>query len=132
MNPDRQVSSPRILPLRPYGLGDVLEPGQWRPCGIFRRARRLGECVEASAIPAAHLSRRILKGHGTEDGESSSGGSNDENESTPIDLRLLSACPSKEGAGIAFADLTSPSPAFVDVSQQEVETLNPLVAAMIR
>ena len=41
-------------------------------------------------------------------------------------------CPSKEGAGIAFADLTLPSPAFVDVSQQEVETLNPLVAAMIR
>ena len=41
-------------------------------------------------------------------------------------------CPSKEGAGIAFADLTSPSPAFVDVSHQEVETLNPLVAAMIR
>jgi Ca2+-binding RTX toxin-like protein len=39
-------------------------------------------------------------------------------------------CPS--GAGIAFADLTFPSPAFVDVSQQEVETLNPLVAAMIR
>ena len=41
-------------------------------------------------------------------------------------------CPSKDGAGIAFADLTLPSPAFVDVSQQEVETLNPLVAAMIR
>ena len=41
-------------------------------------------------------------------------------------------CPSKEGAGIAFADLTLPSPAFVDVSQQEVETLNPLVAPMIR
>ena len=41
-------------------------------------------------------------------------------------------CPSQEGAGIAFADLTSPSPAFVDVSHQEVETLNPLVAAMIR
>jgi RTX calcium-binding nonapeptide repeat (4 copies) len=41
-------------------------------------------------------------------------------------------CPSKEGAGIAFADLTLPTPAFVDVSQQEVETLNPLVAAMIR
>jgi RNA polymerase sigma-70 factor (ECF subfamily) len=34
--------------------------------------------------------------------------------------------------GIAFADLTLPSPAFVDLSQQEVETLNPLVAAMIR
>jgi hypothetical protein len=41
-------------------------------------------------------------------------------------------CPSEEGAGIAFADLTAPSPAFVDVSQAEVETLNPLVAAMIR
>ena len=41
-------------------------------------------------------------------------------------------CPSKDGAGIAFADLTLPSPGFVDVSQQEVETLNPLVAAMIR
>jgi Ca2+-binding RTX toxin-like protein len=34
--------------------------------------------------------------------------------------------------GITFADLTLPSPAFVDVSQQDVETLNPLVAAMIR
>jgi hypothetical protein len=41
-------------------------------------------------------------------------------------------CPSKDGAGIAFADLTAPAPAFVDVAQQEVETLNPLVAAMIR
>jgi hypothetical protein len=41
-------------------------------------------------------------------------------------------CPSKEGAGIAFADLTLPSPVFVDVSQHEVETLNPLVAVMIR
>ena len=41
-------------------------------------------------------------------------------------------CPSKDGAGIAFADLTVPSPAFVDVTHQEVETLNPLVAAMIR
>jgi RTX calcium-binding nonapeptide repeat (4 copies) len=41
-------------------------------------------------------------------------------------------CPSKEGSGIAFADLTLDSPAFVDVSLQEVETLNPLVAAMIR
>jgi hypothetical protein len=39
-------------------------------------------------------------------------------------------CPS--GAGIAFADLTLPSPAFVNVSQQQVQTLNPLVAAMIR
>jgi hypothetical protein len=41
-------------------------------------------------------------------------------------------CPTGEGAGISFADLTLPSPAFVDVSQREVETLNPLVAAMIR
>ena len=41
-------------------------------------------------------------------------------------------CPSEAGAGIAFADLTVPSPVFVDVSQQEVGTLNPLVAAMIR
>ena len=41
-------------------------------------------------------------------------------------------CPSQNGAGIAFADLTLASPAFVDVSQGEVETLNPLVAAMIR
>ena len=41
-------------------------------------------------------------------------------------------CPSKDGPGIAFADLTLPSPAFVDVSQQEVETLNPLVGAMVR
>jgi hypothetical protein len=41
-------------------------------------------------------------------------------------------CPSEAGAGIAFADLTLPAPAFVDVSQQEVETLNPLVSAMIR
>jgi len=40
-------------------------------------------------------------------------------------------CPNG-AAGIAFADLTSPSPAFVDVSQQQVEALNPLVAAMIR
>jgi hypothetical protein len=41
-------------------------------------------------------------------------------------------CPSKDGPGIAFADLTSPSPVFVDVSQPEVAALNPLVAAMIR
>ena len=41
-------------------------------------------------------------------------------------------CPSELGAGIAFADLTAASPAFVDVSQGEVETLNPLVGAMIR
>jgi hypothetical protein len=41
-------------------------------------------------------------------------------------------CSSKDGAGIAFADLTLSSPAFVDVLHSEVETLNPLVAAMIR
>jgi hypothetical protein len=41
-------------------------------------------------------------------------------------------CPSENGAGIAFADLTLPAPTFVDVSQDEVESLNPLVAAMIR
>jgi RTX calcium-binding nonapeptide repeat (4 copies) len=34
--------------------------------------------------------------------------------------------------GIAFADLTLDSPVFVAVPQQEVETLNPLAAAMIR
>jgi hypothetical protein len=33
--------------------------------GIFERARRLGKCVEASAIRAAHQSSRILKGNGT-------------------------------------------------------------------
>jgi Ca2+-binding RTX toxin-like protein len=40
-------------------------------------------------------------------------------------------CSSGSGA-ITFADLTSPSPMFVNVSPQEVEALNPLVAAMIR
>jgi len=40
-------------------------------------------------------------------------------------------CSSGSGA-ITFADLTSPSPIFVNVSPQEVEALNPLVAAMIR
>jgi RTX calcium-binding nonapeptide repeat (4 copies) len=40
-------------------------------------------------------------------------------------------CSSGNGA-ITFADLTSPSPIFVNVSPQEVEALNPLVAAMIR
>ena len=39
---------------------------------------------------------------------------------------------SQGGGAIAFADLTQPSPAFVTVSHQEVESLNPLVAAMIR
>jgi RTX calcium-binding nonapeptide repeat (4 copies) len=37
-----------------------------------------------------------------------------------------------QGGAIAFADLTQPSPAFVAISQQQVETLNPLVGAMIR
>ena len=41
-------------------------------------------------------------------------------------------CTSEHGAAIAFADLTLPSPTFVDVSHQSVETLNPLVAEMIR
>jgi RTX calcium-binding nonapeptide repeat (4 copies) len=41
-------------------------------------------------------------------------------------------CPSGGATGIAFADLTLPAPTFVNVSQQQVETLNPLVAAMIR
>ena len=40
-------------------------------------------------------------------------------------------CPS-EGTGIAFADLTLASPTFVDVSEQQVATLNRLVDAMIR
>jgi RTX calcium-binding nonapeptide repeat (4 copies) len=41
-------------------------------------------------------------------------------------------CPSGGSTGIAFADLSLPAAAFVDVSQQQVEALNPLVAAMIR
>jgi hypothetical protein len=41
-------------------------------------------------------------------------------------------CTSEHGAAIAFADLTDPSPAFVDVAPFEVERLNSLVAAMIR
>ena len=41
-------------------------------------------------------------------------------------------CTSEHGGGIAFADLTLPSPTFVDISQQETERLNRLVAAMIR
>ena len=36
------------------------------------------------------------------------------------------------GGGIVFADLSAPAPVFVPVSPQEVERLNPLVAAMIR
>jgi hypothetical protein len=41
-------------------------------------------------------------------------------------------CTDQAGGSIAFANLTDPSPAFVVVSDQEVETLNPLVAVMIR
>ena len=41
-------------------------------------------------------------------------------------------CTSQSGASIAFADLTVPSPAFGVVSLSDVETLNPLVGAMIR
>ena len=41
-------------------------------------------------------------------------------------------CTSESGPSIAFADLTVPSPAFEVVTQQEVATLNLLVAAMIR
>jgi len=41
-------------------------------------------------------------------------------------------CTDQSGGSIAFADLTVPSPAFVPVTQQDVATLNPLVAAMIR
>ena len=41
-------------------------------------------------------------------------------------------CPSQNGPGIAFADLTAHSPVFVDVTKQEVEALNPLVGAMVR
>jgi Ca2+-binding RTX toxin-like protein len=37
-----------------------------------------------------------------------------------------------QGGAITFADLTGPAPTFVLVSQADVETLNPLVAAMIR
>lgn len=41
-------------------------------------------------------------------------------------------CTGQSGASIAVADLTVPSPGFRGVTQPEVETLNPLVAAMIR
>jgi Ca2+-binding RTX toxin-like protein len=37
-----------------------------------------------------------------------------------------------QGGAITFANLTLPAPVFVPVSQQDVATLNPLVAAMIR
>ena len=40
-------------------------------------------------------------------------------------------CPART-AQITFADLTQSSPAFVPVSQQEVENLNALVGAMVR
>ncbi len=41
-------------------------------------------------------------------------------------------CTGQSGASIAFADLTVPSPAFGVVAQSDIETLNPLVGAMIR
>jgi hypothetical protein len=41
-------------------------------------------------------------------------------------------CTSESGAAIAFANLTGPSPAFDEVSLQEIQILNPLVGAMIR
>jgi hypothetical protein len=41
-------------------------------------------------------------------------------------------CSSQGSAGIAFADLTLATPVFLDVLQQEVEILNPVVGAMIR
>ena len=37
-----------------------------------------------------------------------------------------------QGGGIAFADLSQSSPAFGIVSQAQVQTLNPVVGAMIR
>lgn len=41
-------------------------------------------------------------------------------------------CTDQGGNAIAFADLTHPSPGFATVSQAQVESLNPLVAFMIR
>lgn len=41
-------------------------------------------------------------------------------------------CTDQAGGAIAFADLTDPAPAFVPVTQAQVESLNSLVAAMIR
>ena len=41
-------------------------------------------------------------------------------------------CTSQSGASIAFADLTAPSATFNVVTLPEVQTLNPLVGAMIR
>jgi Ca2+-binding RTX toxin-like protein len=41
-------------------------------------------------------------------------------------------CTDQGGNAIAFANLTDPSPSFVTVSHQDVETLNSLVGAMIR
>jgi Ca2+-binding RTX toxin-like protein len=41
-------------------------------------------------------------------------------------------CTSQSGGSIAFADLTAQSPAFVVVTPPQVDTLNPIVGAMIR
>jgi len=41
-------------------------------------------------------------------------------------------CTDQAGGALAFADLTDASPAFVTVSQHQVERVNSLVAAMIR
>jgi hemolysin type calcium-binding protein len=41
-------------------------------------------------------------------------------------------CTDPAGGGLAFANLTEPSPSFVPVAPLQVETLNRLVAAMIR
>ena len=41
-------------------------------------------------------------------------------------------CTDQGGGSIAFANLTDPSPSFVAVSQQDVASLNSLVAGMIR
>jgi hypothetical protein len=41
-------------------------------------------------------------------------------------------CTSQSGASIAFADLTFPSPTFNVVGAPDIQSLNPLVGAMIR
>jgi hypothetical protein len=41
-------------------------------------------------------------------------------------------CSQAGGGGITFADLSQSSPGFVAVSQQQVQTINPLVGTMIR
>jgi Ca2+-binding RTX toxin-like protein len=41
-------------------------------------------------------------------------------------------CTAQDAAGITFADLTDPSPEFVDIELADVEDLNPEVALMIR